>query len=87
MNFIEFLINGKPFSVNPASPASEMSLGVFIRELAELTGTKLMCREGGCGACIVMVHGKHAITKADDIRAVNSVNKFLINFFFLFTTI
>lgn len=77
-NTIEFLINGKPFSVNPESLTSEMTLATFIREKAELTGTKLMCREGGCGVCIVMVKGKHAISKMDDIRAVNSVSTVMV---------
>lgn len=70
---IEFSINGSHFSINSANLSIDTSLGVFIREHAEFTGTKFMCREGGCGACIVMVQGKHPITKEDDIRAVNSV--------------
>lgn len=77
-NNIKFSINGKLFSVNTENLTSEMSLATFIRDKSELTGTKLMCREGGCGACIVMLKGKHVVSKMDDIRAVNSVSIALV---------
>ena len=46
-------------------------LAKFIREVAHLTGTKISCGEGGCGACIVTV----AKFDGDTPRSVNSVSK------------
>ena len=46
---------------------SQMTLAQYIREVALLTGTKVSCNEGGCGACIVTVN------KEGKSRSVNSV--------------
>ena len=43
-----------------------MSLLFYIREYVGLRGTKAMCHEGGCGACIV------SVTYKDKTIAVNS---------------
>src|SRR5690349_16111415 len=48
-------INGQPVSlenVDPTIPAVE-----FLRERRRLTGTKLVCGEGVCGACAIRVDG------------------------------
>jgi len=49
---IEFILNNKKV-VTDAKPS--MTLVDFIRENRSLKGTKIVCREGDCGACTVMV--------------------------------
>lgn len=62
------------FSVNAKTIGIDTSLNTFIRTKAQLSGTKFMCSEGGCGACIVSVRGIHPVTKENKIWAVNSVS-------------
>ncbi|XP_070578679.1 xanthine dehydrogenase/oxidase-like [Ptychodera flava] len=48
-----FFVNGKKIVESNADP--EMTLLTYLRTKLRLTGTKLGCAEGGCGACTVMV--------------------------------
>ncbi|XP_008301642.1 xanthine dehydrogenase/oxidase isoform X1 [Stegastes partitus] len=48
-----FFVNGKKVVEKEADP--EMNLLTFLRRKLGLTGTKLGCAEGGCGACTVML--------------------------------
>lgn len=50
----------------------ETSLNEYIRNYANLKGTKFMCLEGGCGACIVAIKRPNLITGKQEIFAVNS---------------
>ncbi|XP_062550714.1 uncharacterized protein LOC134215573 [Armigeres subalbatus] len=59
---VEFSINGKLYNVNPRVTSVETSLNTFIRDQAQLKGTKFMCLEGGCGACAVNVTSVHPVT-------------------------
>lgn len=60
-------------AVDAGKISVDTSLNTFIRNHAQLTGTKFMCLEGGCGACVVNVNGLHPVTKEKKSWAVNSV--------------
>lgn len=49
--------------------SSDLTLADYIRQNLELRGTKYMCREAGCGACIVSV----VKCPGGPVEAVNSV--------------
>ena len=52
---IQFTVNGKKVDLEAAP--GEMLVDV-LREKLGLTGTKVGCREGECGACSVIMNGK-----------------------------
>ncbi|XP_050344198.1 uncharacterized protein LOC126769439 [Nymphalis io] len=52
MERIKFKINGKQYSVG-CEIDSHTTLLDYLRQTLKLCGTKYMCLEGGCGACII----------------------------------
>lgn len=70
---IQVQVNGKSYSVDPNQYPVDTSLNTFLRSAdVNLTGTKKMCNEGGCGACVVAIQGRHPVTKENRIWSVNS---------------
>ena len=54
LSSVTFAVNGLQRTLG-ASTASVTLLSDYLREHEQLTGTKLSCREGGCGACTVLI--------------------------------
>ncbi|MFZ7102783.1 MAG: (2Fe-2S)-binding protein [Peptococcaceae bacterium] len=52
---INFTLNGKEFAID-VEP--QLLLVDLLREKLDLTGTKIGCGEGDCGACTVLMDGK-----------------------------
>jgi xanthine dehydrogenase YagR molybdenum-binding subunit len=55
---MEIIVNGKAAEVDAA--AADTAVGL-LREGLGLTGTKLACGTGACGACTILVDGKPAV--------------------------
>ncbi|KAJ8719955.1 hypothetical protein PYW07_011998 [Mythimna separata] len=55
MGVIKFKVNGVEYCVSECDVSSHTTLLDYVRLYIGLYGTKYMCREGGCGACIVSV--------------------------------
>ncbi|KAL5273166.1 hypothetical protein ACFFRR_000119 [Megaselia abdita] len=63
-------INNKIYQIGVFNP--EISLNTFIRQHAKLPGTKFMCREGGCGACVVTIKRRNPCSCEMEVLAANS---------------
>ncbi|CAF4967437.1 unnamed protein product, partial [Rotaria sp. Silwood1] len=53
MNYLSFYVNGKEIIDRNVEP--EWTLLWYLRNKLRLTGSKLGCGEGGCGACTVLI--------------------------------
>ena len=56
----------------PTDVTSTTTLADYLRQHQQLPGTKTMCREGMCGACVVNVTSVNPATGRQESRAVNS---------------
>eukprot|EP00095_Tigriopus_kingsejongensis_P005797 maker-scaffold88_size394946-snap-gene-2.26 protein:Tk05797 transcript:maker-scaffold88_size394946-snap-gene-2.26-mRNA-1 annotation:"hypothetical protein DAPPUDRAFT_313254" len=52
---VELEVNGNSVKVPVQTLDPQISLARFLRDHLHLTGTKISCAQGGCGACIVTV--------------------------------
>ncbi|XP_033106617.1 xanthine dehydrogenase/oxidase-like isoform X2 [Anneissia japonica] len=65
-----FFCNGRKITDNNVDPS--MTLLSYLRLKLRLTGSKLGCGEGGCGACTVMVSSYDKMTKKINHISVNA---------------
>ncbi|KAM3958780.1 uncharacterized protein ACR2FA_007186 [Aphomia sociella] len=72
MDKIYFTVNGDRYTLSGSEVSPKTSLNDYLRNFLNLYGTKVMCREGGCGACIVSVSQTHPDTKENHVFSVNS---------------
>jgi len=63
---IRLVINGQTYDLNIGSRSGEVetfhTLSQTLRETLGLTGTKLSCDQGACGACTVIMDGKAVLS-------------------------
>ncbi|XP_044731678.1 xanthine dehydrogenase-like [Chrysoperla carnea] len=74
VHVVTFKINGKEYVVHPDGVIITVrtTLNTFIRDVANLKGTKLMCLEGGCGSCIAVVDYEQPLSKRKVTLAFNT---------------
>lgn len=67
-SFISQIVNERTKNVT-----GKTMLVDYVRDVANLKGTKVMCREGGCGACLVNAKVIDPKTGSEITKSVNSV--------------
>jgi len=56
---VKFMVNGRSYEI-PIEP--HMTLVEVLRDKLDITGTKISCGAGECGACTVLIDGKPALS-------------------------
>ena len=74
---IRFVVNEQDVTIKNGEIPSTLSLAKFLRSHLSLTGTKVMCNQAGCGACIVTAYvPDEKAEKGYKVISVNSVSYF-----------
>jgi xanthine dehydrogenase/oxidase len=68
---IAFVLNGQTFTVENEHPF-DMTLNQYLRDFLNYTGTKVTCKEGGCGACLITAEIYDHESKQPKTVAINS---------------
>ena len=80
---ISFSVNGKLYKLHNVNPSA--TLNQWLRCQPHLKGTKQMCNEGGCGACVVAITQMDLTSNCKRTISVNSVgNKRKLEFLYAF---
>jgi carbon-monoxide dehydrogenase small subunit len=56
---VKFIVNGRSYEI-PIEP--QMTLVEVLRDKLDITGTKISCGAGECGACTVLIEGKPVLS-------------------------
>ena len=78
-NFIRFTLNGENISTPLSVDNEHMTLAEFLREECGLTGTKVSCAEGGCGACTVLMKLDSTIDERESQKQEDSCEWLPVN--------
>ncbi|CAH1164261.1 unnamed protein product [Phaedon cochleariae] len=69
---LHIFVNGKLQKVSTENLSPTTTLNTYLREHLNLTGTKRMCLEGGCGTCVVTITRLNPLTTKYETLGVNS---------------
>ncbi len=64
--YVSFMVNGQQYELRVGDRPGEVNpshtLAYTLRETLGLTGTKIACNEGACGACTVIMDGQAVVS-------------------------
>ena len=70
-----FDITWNIISVDSSNISPSLSLARYIRDVANLKGTKISCNQAGCGACVVTAKVPDLVSGSSKVISINSVSE------------